>query len=198
MEENLKWFAQQNALMVVLACNTSSALLNEKIKQNFKQLYIFDLITALAEQIDREHKNLDKIAVFSTLATHQSGAYISNLQKVLPQAQIISIACPAFVPLIENHLTESDFSLEQINKLALGCLQEYTQNLPFEPSAIVFGCTHYPLLKMAFAQRFKNSLFLDPAQALAQQLQKYKFSKYMKFFNLVYIRSDNINSHKFI
>lgn len=177
LKTNLRWFSEQKTNIVVLACNTSSALLTPEIKQQFINLEIFDLINALAQKIKKEYFDLKHIAIFSTLATHRSQAYRNTLQKALPKAQIVSIPCPAFVPLIEEQLLENNFDLNKTNELALTFLEEYVKALPFEPEAIILGCTHYPILRLTFEQTFKNSLLLNPAQALVEQLQKkHKFN----------------------
>jgi glutamate racemase len=174
---NLEWFVGKVDL-VVLACNTSSALLNRNILDKFKELQILDLIGALQEQIQDKYFHLNKIAVFSTLATHQAGAYSRALSDVLPHAQIVSIACPKLVPLIEAKIHKD---ISALNEAAQEALEEYVAKLPFMPEALVFGCTHYPLLRPVFEAKFPEILFLDPAEVLAQKLSDFGQMQYTQF-----------------
>jgi glutamate racemase len=169
LHANLVWFANKVDTLV-LACNTSSALLDQELEQEFSGLQIIGLIGALQEQLSREYKNLESIAVFSTLATHNSGAYLKAFKTALPGAKRASVACPKLVPIIEDNLSLG-LGSEELNALALKALNEYAQNLPFVPQALVYGCSHYPLLSKAFKHVFPNTLLLDPAQAVIMNLQ---------------------------
>lgn len=84
------------------------------------------------------------IAVLGTPATAKNGAYVREITRICPEAQVLPIGCPMFVPLVENGYTDSD------NPVTLLVAKEYIARLcEFRPSAIILGCTHYPLIRGA-------------------------------------------------
>lgn len=169
---NLGWL-NGKVDIVVLACNTSSALLTDETKQLFPSLRIFSLLEAMAADLQKSQTSLQKIAVFSTDATHRSGAYKRYINSVLPEAEVASIPCPKLVPFIEANIAAGE---ETLNDLALPLVQEYVACLPFEPQAMIFGCTHYPLLKRCFQKLLPNCLLLDPAESIVKNLSETVFS----------------------
>ena len=83
-----------------------------------------------------------RIAVLGTPATAKNGAYEREIHAVAPQAQVLPVACPLFVPLVENGYVEKD------DPLTLLAAKEYVEKLKdFQPSCLILGCTHYPLIR---------------------------------------------------
>jgi glutamate racemase len=163
---NLEWFSGK-ADCLVLACNTSSALLNNQLRERFPELQIFSLIQTVQEKIKNQYANLEKVAVFSTLASHSLGAYEQCLKSALPQALVQSIPCPKLVPLIETNI---HYGEDILNDSCEEALNEYVAQLNFEPQALIFGCSHYPLLKKTFQKLLPKTLCLDPGECLAEEL----------------------------
>jgi glutamate racemase len=163
---NLEWFSGK-VNYLVLACNTSSALLTDCLRERFQKIKIFSLIQAVQEEIQNQYANLKKVAVFSTLASHSSGAYKTSLQSALPKALIQSIPCPRLVTLIEANI---HYGEEILNDSCEEALSEYVAQLDFEPEALIFGCSHYPLLKKTFKKLLPKTLCLDPGECLAEEL----------------------------
>ncbi len=177
---NLAWF-DRRVETLVLACNTSSALMDNILEKEFPRLKVIGLIQSLANEVAENFHHLQNIAVFSTLATHNSGAYTRKLKEVLPLAKVVSVPCPKLVPCIEEHIGQS---IGQLKGETEKIIQEYSQNLNFVPQAVVFGCTHYAFAKDAFHKIFPEALLLDPAEAVVKQIadlalhQKTKFSAF--------------------
>ena len=177
--DNLRWFAEKEITYLVLACNTSSVLLDSQMRQNFAQSQIqkFEIITlldSLTLKIQAEYKHLKNICIISTQATHQTGAYIKSLKEILPSdANIFSIPCPKLVPLIEVSIAE-ELSLEELLLKAQSVVAEYCALIPDDCEALVFGCSHYPLLQQAFGEFLPNTILLNPADALAERVDNIK------------------------
>lgn len=170
---NLHWLQAKKTNVVVLACNTSSSLLNDSIRRLFPNMQILGLIDSLVASLKASWLELKNVAVFCTEATHRLGAYKSKILEVLPDATVFSVACPKLVPLIEAWVDSPD---QQLEVQALPILDEYISKLPCEPQALVFGCTHYPLLKQYFHKLLPCTLLIDPAEAIVHELKDLHFA----------------------
>lgn len=125
---------------VVIACGTvSSAALG--VLSAEQDIPIFGVVgpTALrAAQVTRNNK----IGLIATAATVRTGAYERIMRHANPMAEITSLACPLFVPLVENGRTQpGDIVIETVVREYLTPLKEKGID------TLVLGCTHYPLLK---------------------------------------------------
>ena len=160
--------------LVILACNSSSAILNKNIQDLFPKMQVISLIHSLEKGFTelKNQKNIQNLIVFSTLATHKTLAYIQVLQNNFKQKteSIISIPCPELVNLIENKIQKTGFQSlieESANLIKSYLPQDFTipSNL-----GIIMGCTHYPIDKQAFAEVFPSAYLIDPADLMAKSL----------------------------
>lgn len=137
----VKFLLDNGCRLVVLACNTASALALRKIQQeflpkNYPNRRVLGVVIPTLEEADENHHN-QIIGVIGTTATIRSHIYKKELMKIDPEAKIFEQAAPKLVPLIEaNSLQKAQKSLE----LYLKPLQR--QGI----EALVLGCTHYPIL----------------------------------------------------
>lgn len=124
---------------IVIACGTvSSTALTELSAE--QDIPIFGVVgpTALkAAQITRNNK----IGLIATKATVRTGAYERIMRHANPMAETFSLACPLFVPLVENGRTQpGDIVIEKV-------VEDYlTPIRAAGVDTLVLGCTHYPLL----------------------------------------------------
>lgn len=136
--ENTIFLLQKNIKLLVVACNTATAQALDKLQQIFN-IPIIGVIEPGAEEACRASKN-QRIAVLGTRGTIKSGAYQREIQKRLPNSAVFPVACPLFVPLVEERFYHHPAS-ELIVK-------EYIQPLLKNGvDTVLLGCTHYPLLK---------------------------------------------------
>ncbi len=131
---------KQNCQIVILACNTASALALRRIQQDYLPKFypnrrVLGVVIPTLEEANPKNK---KIAVIGTTATINSHIYKKELVKINSQTKIFEIPTPDLVPLIEqNSLQKAKKSLESYLKPFI------KQGL----NALILGCTHYPLLK---------------------------------------------------
>lgn len=154
------FFKSQNVKAVVMACNTTSALTYDvlKDKYNFK---IYPVVQNVAKQIAQEGHN--KIGVFATQGTINSHAYKNEIQKHNSNANIFEIACPEWVGIVENGLIENQNSIDNVKMH----LDEMMIN---KPEKIILGCTHYPYLLSTLTKFAPKELFINPAKYFAQSI----------------------------
>lgn len=124
--------------ILVIACNTSSALALNILKKKLP-IPVLGVIDPGARVAVRLTKN-KKIGIIGTKATIRSMAYEKAMKKINPDVEVLSRACPLFVPIAEEGL-END-------KIAVLTAEKYLHE--FKKSsidALVMGCTHYPVLE---------------------------------------------------
>ncbi len=102
----LSWMTAQGVKMIIMACNTSSALALETVRCEF-DLPILGLILPGARAAVGRGK---RIGVIATPATAASNAYRHAIQEINPMAQVWQVGCPAFVPLIERNRIHAPYT----------------------------------------------------------------------------------------
>ena len=133
------YLEQQGAQMLVIACNTATALALDKITQAAR-VPVVGVVEPGAERASAASKNR-RVVVIGTEATISSHAYLKALQARGVQAR--EKACPLLVPLVEEGWVEHPVT-EQVAHIYLG---EAFANGFQSADVLVLGCTHYPLLK---------------------------------------------------
>ncbi len=148
---------------IIIACGTvSSTALAELTTDN--DIPIFGVVGPTALRAARSTRN-NQIGLIATKATVSTGAYERIMRHVNPAATIHSLACPLFVPLVENGRTEpGDIVIETV-------VSEYLTPLKHAGvDTLVLGCTHYPLLTQVI-QNFMGPdvTLLDSGAEVARQ-----------------------------
>jgi glutamate racemase len=130
---------QHGAELLVIACNTATALALDKIVAA-AHVPVIGVVEPGAERASMCTKSR-KVVVIATEATVSSHAYLKALQ--LRRIEAREKACPLLVPLVEEGWTEHPVT-EQVARIYLG--QAFGDGFQ-SADVLVLGCTHYPLLK---------------------------------------------------
>ena len=154
----LDFFKTKNVKAVVIACNTSSALAYEQIKDCY-DFEIFPIIQSCAKIISQN--NYKKLGIFATEGTVKSEAYKNEIQKYNPNIEIKEIACHNWVSIVEGFYPNK---CEDIVK-------HLDEMLSFSPDKIILGCTHYPYLLNDLAKYVDKNIFVDPAEIFIEYLK---------------------------
>lgn len=164
--ENSTFLANLGIKILVVACNTASALALPKIRERLG----IDVIGVIGPGGRRavsqlaERGKRPRIGVIATEATVSSNAYVDAIKRASPAAEIRQIACPLFVPLAEEGWT-AEPETYSIASRYLGPMVE------FGPEAVVLGCTHYPILRDVIQQTIgKNVILIDSGEAAADEV----------------------------
>lgn len=137
--EAARFLEQKGAQMLVIACNTATALALDQITAAAK-VPVIGVVEPGAERAAASSAR-KKVVVIGTEATVSSHAYQKALHVRGVQAH--EKACPLFVPLVEegwneHHVTEAVAGIYLKEAFAEG----------FEDAdVLLLGCTHYPLIK---------------------------------------------------
>jgi glutamate racemase len=157
LTENLGLLGGRHVDAVVMACNTSCAIAARYgwPQTNFP---VLDLIaTAGRSFAATSHR---RVAVIATAATARAGAYGRAIRAAAPAVDVVELAAPKLVPIVERGETETPIARDAVNEIVV--------QLPPALDAIVYGCTHYPLLDRWFAQALPPGVErIDPARAQA-------------------------------
>jgi glutamate racemase len=159
--ENAIFLASRGIKLLVVACNTASALALPKIRETIG----IDVVGVIGPGARKAAKFADKIGVIATEATVSSNAYCDSIKLAKNHAEVIQTACPLFVPLAEE-----GWLLEpETCSIAKRYLQKIIE---FNPQALVLGCTHYPILHEVIQQTIgENVMLIDSGEACAEEVE---------------------------
>jgi glutamate racemase len=163
--ENSQFLAAVGIKMLVVACNTASALALPEIRRQIG-LDVVGVIGPGARQavvLTGENES-PRIAVIATEATVQSDAYAEAIRRARGGAEIMQAACPLFVPLAEENWTAEP----ETQSIAKKYLQQIVE---FRPHALVLGCTHYPILRNVIQETVGAGVkLIDSGEAAAKEV----------------------------
>ena len=163
-----KFLIQKDAKMIIVACNTATAMALKTLKNKFNNIPIIGVIEPGSKQAILNTKK-KKIGVIGTIATINSNAYEKSIRRKDIEVDIISKACPLFVPFVEEGLIRG----EAINEIAKHYLSSFNNKV----DTLILGCTHYPLLKEVIFQNTNGMILIDSASSVANDTYK-KLEKY--------------------
>jgi len=165
--ENSEFLASLGIKLLVVACNTASALAVPKIRERIG-LDVVGVIgpggrKAVAEKSNESNA---RIAVIATEATISSNAYTNAIQRASETATVFQSACPLFVPLAEEGWT-SESETFSIAEKYLKKVRE------FDPHSLVLGCTHYPILRDVIQKTVGEHVkLIDSGEATAEEVER--------------------------
>ena len=154
----IKFFIEKNAKAVIMACNTTSSVIYDKIKDKYG-IKIYPIIQSAAKILSELH--VKNFGVFATYATVKSGVYKREIQKYNKNIDVIEIACPEWVRIVEENKINQPQSILQIK-------EKIDEMLQFNPDKIILGCTHYPYLIEVLSRFAPKDMFIDPAVYFAE------------------------------
>ena len=154
VREIIDWMLAQGVKMVIMACNTSSALALETVRDEY-DIPILGLILPGARAAVQQGK---RIGVIATPATAASNAYDEAIKEIDPKAQVWQVGCPEFVVLIE----QNKIDCPDTKQVAQRYLQPLIDN---QIDTLIYGCTHYRHLEKVFHSILPRSVkMVDPAE----------------------------------
>lgn len=162
VREILDWMCEQDVKMVIMACNTSSALALETVRQEY-DIPILGVILSGARAAVKQGK---RIGVIATTATAKSHAYRQAIQEINPQTQVWEIPCPEFVRLIEQNQLYTSHTRQIAQQYLKPLLQKNIDTL-------IYGCTHYRHLEKTICSLLPTSVkVIDPAEHIVLAAEK--------------------------
>ena len=165
--ENSEFLASLGIKLLVVACNTASALALPKIRERIG-VDVVGVIgpggrKAVAETLGATKP---RIAVIATEATISSNAYKDAIRQAAESVTVFQAPCPLFVPLAEEGWTAEPETFSIAEK--------YLKKIRgFEPQALVLGCTHYPILRDVIQHTVGGNVkLIDSGEATAEEVER--------------------------
>jgi len=161
--ENSRFLDAHGIKLLVVACNTASALALPAIRSAIK-VPVMGVIEP-GSRAAVEMAQGANIGVIATEATIHSGAYAKAIASLGASGQVIERACPLFVSLAEEGWANSDVA----RIVARDYLSEFTKTTL---GALVLGCTHYPILREVISETVGTDVnLIDSGAATARDVE---------------------------
>lgn len=160
-EDNASFLLEKGIKMLLIPCHTACshalALLQKKL-----QIPVIGVIEPGLELL----KGYKRVALLATSGTIGSGVYQKLIKKQNPDGELFSIACPLFVPLVEEGFYE--------HRAAELIAEEYVGFLRGKVDAVLLACTHYPLMRTVLERVLGNGVeLIEPASLCAMEAFRY-------------------------
>lgn len=183
--EIASFLVKRDIKLLVVACNTASAVSLEALHKNLS-IPIVGVIEPGARRAVSTTKS-GKIGVIGTEGTIRSSAYAKAIKRLNPEIEVITRACPLFVPLAEEGWID--------NEVARLTARTYLRGLKEDGvDTLLLGCTHYPILKGVIAEVMGNGVKLvDSAEETARTVAEILRGK-----ELLRPTSEKGNHHYFV
>ncbi len=161
---DIRFLKSFDVKQIVVACGTVSSVALPVLAPE-EETPMIGVVEATAMAAYRATKN-GKIGIIGTPGTIGSCAYQKRIALENPDVEMISRACPLFVPLVEN----GHFNTP-VAKLVV---EEYLSDIrAYGVDTLILGCTHYPLLRDAIAEFMGGDVTLvDAGAELAKELRR--------------------------
>jgi glutamate racemase len=159
LRDNLKRFDEYDVDAIVMACNTSCAVA-ERYGWPSSRAPVLDLIESAAIAVERG--GFRRVGVVATAATVGAGSYGRTLRKRIGGIDVVEVPAPTLVPLVEAGEIDGERPRSAV--------AEVCTHLPLDLDAVVYGCTHYPVLEAHFKSVLAPGVALiDPAIVQAER-----------------------------
>jgi glutamate racemase len=159
-----EFLLEHKSKVVLIACNSASASAFDKIKEEYgSRVFIIDVINPVVDYLSGS--SITKVGVIGTKRTVMSGAYETKIRKRSPEIDVVSLATPMLVPMIEEGFVNDDIS----NSI----IRTYLSNKQLSGiEALILGCTHYPIIKNQINTFFNFKVeVIDSARIVATVLK---------------------------
>ncbi len=162
---DMNFLISHDIKLIVAACGTAStvALPTVSVEYDVPSIGVVEPAVDAAVAATRN----GKIGIIGTAGTIANGKYVKLIAERNPSLQTFAKACPLFVPLVENGLTE-----HEITRLACSMYLEDIKSSGVD--TLILGCTHYPMLKKVIGDFMGDSVTLiDPGYETAHFVRKF-------------------------
>ncbi len=141
------WLMRQEIKLLVVACNTASALALESLRERVAPVPVIGVVEpgaamAVSQSVRQHH------LVLATEATTTQRAYTRAIHALRPEAVVEELPCSLFVALAEEGWSEDAVARAAAEKY-LGVVR--SRDSANRPDTAILGCTHFPLLRAVIA-----------------------------------------------
>jgi glutamate racemase len=166
--EIARWLAREHVKLILVACNAATSAALPELQEEL-EVPVVGVITPEAHAAVQATRNR-RIGLLATQATVDARRYEWLVRALDAGAQLVAVACPRLVPLIES---DDPFGEETV-----AAVREYAEPLKAAGvDTVVLGCTHYPLIRPIFQRVFGRDVTLvfsaeETAREVAETLAR--------------------------
>lgn len=162
--EDAAFIESKNVKLIVIACNTASALAAARLERECNTPVIGVINPGARRAVEQTKSGY--VGIIATEATVSSGAYERAMVALRDGLEIIARACPLFVPLAEEGWSDHPVTRQ--------VAEEYLAELrATRVDTLVLGCTHYPILRPVIEQVMGFDIkYIDSGEALADEVAR--------------------------
>lgn len=160
-----QFLMEQNCKMIVIACNTASALAYEAVKDFVNgKVPVINVIDPVVDHII-SNKHFKKVGVIGTKGTIKSDIYPKRIKAKNKNLEVSSLATPLLAPMVE----EGFFN----NKISRSIISSYLSSRKLAKiDSIILACTHYPLIRPEVEEYYKKKIsIVDTAGVVADHVK---------------------------
>ena len=150
-KDNVDFLQRRDVKLIAAACGTVSSNVPKEHMDNLKVPFV-DVINPTVRAALNATKN-KRIGIIATPATIKSNSMGVRLKELDSSVEIIGVACPDFVPLIEGGHIDDDL----IRTSAEGYLAQVKE---FGVDTLILGCTHYPIIAKVIGEIMGSGVIL--------------------------------------
>ena len=162
--QDVAFLVKEGATDIIVACNTVSAHALPALRTAYPAVRFFDVISPTAKRV--AHLAVKRVGVIGTRATIQSDVYREQIQRLNPVQEVLSVACPLFVPLVE----EGWMKMAETKRIIRRSLAPLKQK---QIDVLILGCTHYPLLEKEIRVSLQKRVkIIDSASTLWDEVNE--------------------------
>ncbi|MEE1280327.1 MAG: glutamate racemase [Oscillospiraceae bacterium] len=165
IRDDINFLLKKDVKAILIACATATSSIS-KVDFEGTSVPVEGVLYPASAAAVRLTKN-KKIGILATAATVRIGGYIRFIGELMPEAEVISVGCPKFVPLVESGRTEpEDFYVK-------AAVEEYVAPLKQAGvDTIILGCTHYPFLTDAIKEFFPEAKLVNAGAEGGEQIAR--------------------------
>jgi glutamate racemase len=164
VEEIIEFLLTYDTKLMVIACNTSSAIALNSVRKKFS----LPIIGVIESGVKSLLKTFPKstVGVIGTEGTIKSGAYQRAINNHNANLNILAKACPLFVPIVEEGLVNHEIARVAAHYYLDDMIKAGVESL-------VLGCTHYPLLKDVISEVMGEKVrIVDASMFISMEVKK--------------------------
>lgn len=159
----IEYVSRQPMKALVIACNTATAVILDEVRESLP-VPVLGVIEPGARAAVVASRT-GRIGVIGTDTTIRTRAYEHALKQINPDLYVVGLACPSFVPLVENQMLHTAKARQQVAEALLPLFYE-------ELDTLILGCTHYPLLAPLIQEALGEEIrLISSAEETARELQ---------------------------
>jgi glutamate racemase len=157
-----RWLRGRGAKLVVLACNTASAVALDRVRADL-DVPVVGVIDSEARAAARASR-AGAIGLLATEATVRSGAYDSALGAIAPGLRLTSVACAGLAAAIQDRAAGDPVVSAMVGRFTAPLAAAGVDT-------VILGCTHYPAVAGLVGRALPGAALVAAGAAIADDVE---------------------------